>query len=197
MLFLPRNMWIHQEAFMSLVRLIARPLLATGFVAVGVERLRNVDQTAEQLAPTLSRIGSAVPAAAAATSNPALVARVAGYTQVGAASLLGMGKFTRIASLLLAGTAALNSVVEYRNAEASTAAERKERRNQLLKNLSLIGGVLLSAVDTNGRPGLAWRANHLASDTGRKGRAAAKAVRKTTGKQIKAVSNAASDIVGS
>ena len=182
---------------MSLVRLIARPLLATGFVAVGVERLRNADQTAEQLAPTLSRIGGAVPAAAAATSNPALVARVVGYTQVTAGSLLGMGKFTRIASLLLAGTTALNTVVEYRNAEASTSAERKERRSQLLKNLSLIGGVLLSAVDTNGRPGLAWRASHLASDTGRKGRAAAKAVRKTTGKQIKAVSTAASDIVGS
>lgn len=182
---------------MSIVRLIARPLLATGFVAVGVERLRNVEATAEQLTPTLSRLGSTVPSAAAAASNPVLVARVLGYTQVGAATLLGMGKFTRLSSLLLAGTAALNSVVEYRNAEASTASERKERRNQLLKNLSLIGGVLLSAVDTNGRPGLAWRANHLASGTGRKTRAVSKSVRRNTAKQLKAVSNAASDIVGS
>ena len=182
---------------MSIVRLIARPLLATGFVAVGVERLRNVDQTAEQLAPTLNRLGKTVPSAAGVAANPALVARVLGFTQVGAASLLGMGKFSRLASLLLAGTAALNSVVEYRNAESSTSEERKERRNQLLKNLSLIGGVLLSAVDTNGRPGLAWRANHLATDTGRKTRAVSKSVRKNTRKQLAAVSNAASDIVGS
>ncbi|MDN3904031.1 DoxX family membrane protein [Arthrobacter sp. YD2] len=182
---------------MSIVRLFARPLLATGFVAVGVERLRNVDQTAEQLAPTLKWIGSTVPSAASLAANPTMVARVLGYTQVGAASLLGMGKMSRLASLLLAGTAALNAVVEYRNAEASTAQERKDRRYQLLKNLSLIGGVLLSAVDTNGRPGLAWRANHLATDTGRKTRAVSKSVKKSTRKQLAAVSNAASDIVGS
>ncbi|MDM7989770.1 DoxX family membrane protein [Arthrobacter sp. zg-Y877] len=182
---------------MSIVRMFARPLLATGFVAAGVERLRNADQTAEQLTPTLKMIGKTVPAAAAVTSNPALVAKVVGYTQVGAATMLGMGKFSRLASFLLAGTAALTSVVEYRNAEASTAAERKERRSQLLKNLSLIGGVLLSAVDTNGRPGLAWRAGHLASGTGRKTRAVSKSVSKSTRKQLKAVSNAASDIVGS
>ena len=34
---------------------------------------------------------------------------------------------------------------------------------QFLKNLGLLGGLLLAAVDTEGRPGLAYRA-HLASD---------------------------------
>jgi hypothetical protein len=34
----------------------------------------------------------------------------------------------------------------------------------LLANLGLLGGVLLAAVDTEGRPGLAYRA-HLASES--------------------------------
>ena len=73
---------------MSIVRLLARPLLATGFIAAGVDRLRDSDQTAEHLRPTLDRVGSMVPSAASITGNPALVAKVLGATQVGAGSLL-------------------------------------------------------------------------------------------------------------
>lgn len=178
---------------MSIVRSLARPLLATGFVAAGVDRLRDADATAEQLRPTLARAGSVVPAAGSVTGNPLLVARIVGGTQVGAGLLLGTGHFTRLAGLLLAGTSALNAVVEFKNADADTTAERKLRRAQLLKNLSLIGGVLLAAVDTNGRPGLAWRAGHLASDTRRKTMAVSKDARK----QLHAVRSAATDIVGS
>ena len=73
---------------MSIVRTLARPLLAAGFVAAGVERLRNAEQTAQQLTPTLNRLGSAVPSAAGLAENPAAVARVLGATQLGAAAML-------------------------------------------------------------------------------------------------------------
>jgi uncharacterized membrane protein YphA (DoxX/SURF4 family) len=193
---------------MTIVRTLARPLLATGFVAAGVERLRNVEQTAEQLSPTLGRLGNAVPSAAGLADNPVVVARVLGATQLGAAAMLGLGKFSRLAGLVLAATAGVNTLVEYRNADASTQEGRKDRRTQLLKNLSLIGGVLLAAVDTNGRPGLAWRAEHLVSDTGRNMRAVskdasrrsqkvAKQTRKRLAKADHAVRSAATDIVGS
>ncbi|GAA3295450.1 DoxX family protein [Arthrobacter citreus] len=193
---------------MSVVRMLARPLLATGFIAAGVDRLRDADQTAEQLRPTLNRVGGMVPSASAVTGNPQLVAKVLGATQVGAGALLALGKLPRLSGVLLAGTAVLNAVVEYKNADTDTPDERKARRAGLLKNLSLIGAVLLVAVDTNGRPGLAWRAGHLADDTrrsvsslgkdaGRKSRAVKKDAAKQLKKANRTVRATAAGIVGS
>lgn len=193
---------------MSVVRMLARPLLATGFIAAGVDRLRDADQTAEQLRPTLNRVGGMVPSASAVTGNPQLVAKVLGATQVGAGALLALGKLPRLSGVLLAGTAVLNAVVEYKNADTDTPDERKARRAGLLKNLSLIGAVLLVAVDTNGRPGLAWRAGHLADDTrrsvsslgkdaGRKSRAVKKDAAKQLKKANRTVRTTAAGIVGS
>ena len=36
-----------------------------------------------------------------------------------------------------------------------------------MKNLGLLGGLLLAAVDTEGRPGLRWRAGHAIDDATR------------------------------
>jgi hypothetical protein len=42
-------------------------------------------------------------------------------------------------------------------------AKRKMQRVQFLKNMAMMGGVLLAAVDTAGKPGLTWRAQNLAN----------------------------------
>ena len=39
------------------------------------------------------------------------------------------------------------------------------------KNLSMLGGLLLAAVDTEGRPGVAWRAKHAATGARRQAQA--------------------------
>lgn len=150
---------------MSLIRLIARPMLATSFVASGVARLKNSSTTGEQLRPTLERIESLVPSINGLASQEATVAKVVGGTQVGAGALLAIGKFPRLSSALLALTAILTSIAEFKNADASTKEGRANRLSALLKNISLIGGVLVAAVDRNGKPSLAWRAEHLAKDS--------------------------------
>ena len=69
---------------------------------------------------------------------------------------------------------------------------RERQKVQFLKNLGLLGGLLLAAVDTEGKPGLAYRA-HLASDsahravrtTRREARHAARAAARET--KLKAV----------
>nr|WP_269076546.1 DoxX family membrane protein [Arthrobacter antioxidans] len=176
----------NQEAVVTLVRVIARPLIASSFVVSGVDRLRTAGATAPQLKPVLTGVAKIVPSAGAITGNEKLVGQVLGATQVGAAVLLGIGRFSRVAALLLTLTTTVNALVDYRSADASSPEGKKARRSQLLKNLSLIGAVLLAAVDTNGRPGIAWRAEHLATDARRQLKKADKAVRKT-----------ASDVVGS
>lgn len=193
---------------MTLVRLVARPLIASSFVVSGVDRLRNAETSATQLRPTLDRVNKALPQTSSVTANEKLVAQVLGATQVGAAALLAIGRFSRLSAALLAGTAVVNTMVDFRSADSSTAEARKNRRNQLLKNLSLVGAVLLAAVDTNGRPGLVWRAEHFAAGAKTHAKAIsydtrrnARAIRKDAQQQLKkadhAVRKTATDAVGS
>ena len=44
--------------------------------------------------------------------------------------------------------------------EESDPAKRKHQQLHLLKNAGIVGGLLLATVDTEGRPSLAWRAQH-------------------------------------
>lgn len=182
---------------MTLVRVLARPLIASSFVFSGVERLRTAGATAPQLKPVLAGVTKVVPSAAAVTSNEKLVGQVLGATQIGAALLLGIGRFSRFSALLLTVTTTVNTLVDYRSADSATPEDKKARRSQLLKNLSLIGAVLLASVDTNGRPGVAWRAGHLATGARKNAVGLGKDARKQLQKADKAVRKTASDVVGS
>lgn len=154
---------------MSFVRNLARPMLASSFVAAGLDKLRNADDTAQQLSPLLKKAAASLPFQA----DERTLARVIGGTQVGAGVLFGLGKFSRLSATLLTVISLLNTFVEWRSADISSKEGREARRNGLLKNASLSGGAMLAALDTAGKPGLAWRAEHLAADA-----------RKTTGKQL-------------
>lgn len=166
---------------MSVVRFLARPMLASSFVLAGMDKLKNADDTATQLSPLLRRAAESLPF----QTDEKVLARVLGGTQVGAGVLLALGKSARLAASILAVISALNGYVEWRSADTSTKSARDARRKQLLKNVSLTGGVLLAAVDTNGRPGLAWRAEHLAADVKKNASHLTADVKKTTGKQLK------------
>ncbi len=166
---------------MSIVRALARPMLASSFIVSGLDRLRHADQTAAQLAPVLRPLSSALPAAVSEKT----LARALAVTQVGAGALLAAGKFSRPAAVVLAVMAALNTVVEYRNADTATKENRSHRRNQLVKNVGLMGGALLASVDTAGRPGLAWRAEKLVES----GKKTTKKQLKNADKQVRALAH--------
>ncbi|MGG5171691.1 DoxX family protein [Pseudarthrobacter sp. J1738] len=167
---------------MSIVRFLARPMLGSSFVIAGLDKIKNVDDTARQLSPVLRRASDALPFPA----DEKLIARVIGGAQLGAGALFAIGKFSRFSALVLSLTSALNGYVEWRSADASTKEGRAARREQLLKNVSLTGGVLLASVDTAGQPSLAWRAEHLVADTKK---ASSKQLRKADKATRKAVDN--------
>ena len=166
---------------MSFVRFLARPMLASSFVLAGMDKLKNADDTAAQLSPLLRRAADALPF----QPNEKVVARVIGGTQIGAGVCFALGKSARLAATLLAVISLLNGYVEWRSADISSKEARDARRKQLLKNVSLTGGVLLAAVDTAGKPSLAWRAGHLAADARKSAGHLAADARKTTNKQLK------------
>jgi uncharacterized membrane protein YphA (DoxX/SURF4 family) len=142
-------------------------MLASSFIFTGLDRLRHADATVAQLAPVLRPLSAALPVN---VSEKNLARGLAG-AQIGAGVLLATGKMSRLAAVVLALTAGLGTVVEHRTAETTTKEQRIRRRNQLTKNLGLIGGALLASVDTAGRPGLAWRTEKLIA-TGKKTAAA-------------------------
>lgn len=181
---------------MSAVRFLARPLLGSSFVVAGAGKLKNADDTAEQLSPVLRRAADALPIRV----DEKVLARAVGATQLGAGVLFALGKAPRLSASILALTSALNTFVEWRSADISTSAGREARRHGLLKNLSLLGGVLLASVDTNGHPSLAWRAQNLASGTAKASRRqlsrADKAAHRVARQAGRTVRSAAHDAAG-
>lgn len=165
---------------MSLVRRVARPMLAAMFVVGGLDQLKHPGAKAKAARPVLelaSKVGL--------PDDPELLVRANGVAMVGGGALLATGHVPRIASTILAGSLVPTTVAAHPFWNESDPQKRAQQKIQFLKNLGLLGGLLLASVDTAGKPSLAYRA-HLASEsahrtvrtTKREARHAAKAARR-------------------
>ena len=65
---------------------------------------------------------------------------------------------------MLAATIVPTTLAGHRFWEVKDPAARKQQQLHFMKNLGLLGGVLLAVVDTEGRPGLSWRARRANRD---------------------------------
>jgi len=142
---------------MTVVRRLARPLLASMFVVGGLDSLRNPKSkvaAAEDIGPAIAAHLPYLP------EDPEQLVRINGAVQLGAGVLLALGRFPRLSSTLLAGSLIPTTLAGHRFWEVEDPAKRAQQRIHFLKNLGLLGGLMLAAVDTEGRPGLAWRAQH-------------------------------------
>lgn len=149
---------------MSLVRRIARPLLASVFVVSGLDQAARPTARAHAARPLVTALNrhTVVPA------DPELVVRANGVTMAGAGLMLAAGRLPRVASSVLAGSLVPTTLIDHAFWRESDPARRRDQQLQLLKNLGLLGGLLLAAVDTEGKPGVAYRAR-LAKDSVRRG----------------------------
>jgi uncharacterized membrane protein YphA (DoxX/SURF4 family) len=84
--------------------------------------------------------------------------RLNGAVQVVGGLALATGKGRRLGAVLLAKSHILSTVAKHPFWSGDTAEERAAERAQFLKNVGLLGGVVLAARDTEGKPGLVWRA---------------------------------------
>jgi putative oxidoreductase len=150
---------------MAVSRLIARPMLASMFVVGGANALKNAEALAVKAKPVADRIRLFAESrlATAAPSEVTLI-RLNGAAHVLAGLALATGRMPRTSSLVLAGTLVPTTLVEHRFWEESDPALRKNQEIHFFKNVSMLGGLLIAAGDTEGRPGLAWRAKHAVSD---------------------------------
>jgi putative oxidoreductase len=147
---------------MSLVRLIARPMLSTMFIVGGVNSLRNAEHMVERAKPVTDRLlplfGKAGPLPVEIDATR--MVQINGAIHVVAGAALATGRWPRLSALVLAATLVPTTFGGHRYWEESDPQMRANQKVHFAKNVSMLGGLLIAAVDTGGRPSLAWRARH-------------------------------------
>jgi uncharacterized membrane protein YphA (DoxX/SURF4 family) len=149
-------------------------MLAGIFVAGGAQALANPDPLAprakrvtERVEPVLKRLNEKAP------TDPRTLVRFNAAVQL-TAGLLLVTRLRRPAALALAGTLVPTTLAGHPFWEDQDREQRRQQQTHFMKNLGLFGGLLLAATDTEGRPGLRWRARRAAHDANRAVRRSAK-----------------------
>ena len=164
---------------MTLVRLAARPLLASMFVVGGIDSLRTAGAKAGAAEPVTDRLVPLLQKLVPQLSDdPTTLVRINGAVQVAAGLALATGRVPRLSSAVLAATLVPTTAAGHRFWEETEPAQKKAQRVQFFKNASMMGGLMLAAVDTEGKPGVAWRARRAAADVRREARGLARTARR-------------------
>ncbi len=156
-------------------------MLATIFVAGGVNALRNTEGHAAKAKKVTDKV---VPAAQKAApqvpipSDPATLVRINAGAQILAAAALATGRAPRLSASVLAASLVPTTLAGHAFWNETDPQAKNAQRLQFYKNTSVLGGLLLAAVDTEGRPGLAWRARRAAADVRREAKHVAKEARR-------------------
>ncbi|MDI2032040.1 DoxX family protein [Saccharopolyspora sp. TS4A08] len=147
-----------------LIRRLARPMLASIFIWGGIGALRDSSNHAKAAAPVLDKVTGPVQGSLPdqVPTDPETLVRVDAAVKIGAGAMLALGKFPRLASLLLAGSIVPTTLAAHRFWEHEDPQQRGEQQIHFLKNLGLLGGVLLASVDTGGKPSVGYRARKSA-----------------------------------
>lgn len=150
---------------MSLSRRLARPLLASIFISSAVPMLKDQSYLHGMIRD-------------AGLAEPELLAKAHVYGNLAGGLALATGRFPRLAALGLA----LNLIPTTLVGHAFWSAPEDQKVVQqinFMKNLSMLGGLLLAANDTGGRESLPHKVGRVSKRTRRKAeKAAAKAAKK-------------------
>lgn len=136
-------------------------MLSGIFVLSGARNLQNPGQlvpaakpVTDRITPLLEKTSPRIP-----TGTETLVQANAAVQLVGGL-MLATGRFSRPMALVLAGSMVPTTLAGHPFWTNDDAAARTNNQIHFLKNLGLLGGLLLAAADTEGKPGLRWRTGH-------------------------------------
>jgi putative oxidoreductase len=132
-------------------------MLASIFIVQGYDTLRHPEKVAARadkvVGPLKQRVSSL-------PDDTEQLVRINGAVQLVAGSLLAIGRFPRLSALALAATMVPTTLAGHPYWETKDEKERAQQRVHFLKNLTMLGGLLIAAADTEGNPSLAWRSRH-------------------------------------
>jgi uncharacterized membrane protein YphA (DoxX/SURF4 family) len=169
-----------------LLRRVARPMLAALFIQGGINALRAPEAHVEAARPVLDAVAPAVDKATEVAPvdhrpDDVLLVKIDAGVKIAAGTMLALGKWPRLAATALAATLVPTTLAGHRFWEETDPQRKQEQQIHFFKNVGLLGGLLIAAADTEGKPSLGWR-----------GRRAAKLAAAQTG----VVTGAASDVAG-
>ena len=153
-------------------------MLGAIFVVSGVRIVLNPDakvdsakRVTDRVGPLIERVDPRLP------SDARSLVQAKAAADVVAGLLLASGRLTRPAAAVLAAnlvptTFAGHPFWTYQK------PERAQHETHFLKNLGLLGGLLLAAVDTQGKPGLSYRTSHAVDRSQRSVRRAVRTARR-------------------
>ncbi|NUR93761.1 MAG: DoxX family protein [Kribbellaceae bacterium] len=169
---------------MTVVRALARPLLSVIFVVQGANAIRNPEPLVPKAQPVTDRLVPAMKKVAPPQvseripETTANLVRLNGAVQVVGGVALASGKGRRLGASLLAASLVPTTLAGHSFWQEKDKDVRYQQRIQFMKNLGILGGLLLAAVDTEGKPGVAWRATHGAKAAKRETKRGAKAAKR-------------------
>jgi len=150
------------------VRALARPLLSVIFVVQGANSIRNPEPLVPKAQPVTDRLVPLVKRVAPAQVGDRIpdttvnLVRLNGAVHVVGGLALASGKGRRLAASVLAASLVPTTIAGHPFWLEKDKTVRNTQRIQFLKNLSLLGGLLLAAVDTEGKPSVGYRARRAA-----------------------------------
>jgi putative oxidoreductase len=132
-----------------LIRRVARPLLAGIFIFGGLGALRDPKGHAELIGPVVEPVLDGVAGMIPVERPPSAVTlvQVDAGIKIGAGVLLATGKMPRLAATALTASLIPTTALGHRFWEMDDSGQRMNHQIQFLKNLGLLGGLLLAVAD--------------------------------------------------
>src|SRR5689334_11671371 len=151
-----------------LLRRAARPMLAAIFISGGIEALRSPQAHAQAAKPVLEAVGPAVDQAVEVAPldqrpDDEMLVKIDAGVKIVAGTALAFGKFPRLASTALAASLVPTTLAGHRFWEEEDPEVRAQQQIHFFKNVGLLGGLMIAAADTQGKPSLGWRARRAAA----------------------------------
>lgn len=137
---------------MTLLRVVARPMMASMFVVGGINSLRNAPALASTAKPVTDKIIPQVRKAAPTAPIPedvATLVRINGAAQVVGGLMLATGRFPRLSSLLLAATLAPTTAAGHAFWRETDPTAKANQQVHFFKNVSMAGGLLMAGIDSD------------------------------------------------
>jgi putative oxidoreductase len=147
---------------MLIARRLARPLLASIFIYGGLDAVRHPAPKV----PAADTVAADVAAKVPGISTTEQLVRLDGAVKIAAGVALAAGKVPRLAALILLTSLVPTTAAGHRFWEEKDPAKRKAQQLHFVKNAAIAGGLLLAAVDTEGKPSVGWRARRAARGLG-------------------------------
>jgi uncharacterized membrane protein YphA (DoxX/SURF4 family) len=129
-------------------------MLAAPFVMGGIDTLLHSSARVAAADPVVSGLARRLPK----NIDTKRIVQGDAAVKVLAGGMLAMGKLPRLSAVALAASLVPTTLAGHSFWAETDPAKRTQQRLHFTKNVGMLGGLLIAAVDTAGKPSLAWRA---------------------------------------